>query len=294
MISVQRVFDIVRDICNKDQKGFVTPNVFNTFARVAQQNVYNEMFKELQVATSLRMGGRDAGRDKSAYKMVEEDLKDYIRTATVGADSDAFSSTAYLDEDGFQVGFINQNGELVGVETEFSVVDGYVDDGDGAFTFIEPMDFKHLISMTVVDTNTSIEIIRDNEKTARILNSSLSAPTLEFPVALASGQTFQVFPSTVSGVVMLYYRQPRSRNPLTGALDAVAFPSYVPIGPTLENNVSLTTAQNVLLMDVTNSRDFDLPEHYMNEVTSEILKMIGVRLRDNTLAAYGMQQSQAE
>jgi len=294
MISVQRVYDIVRDICNKDQKGFVTPNVFNTLARVAQQNVYNEMFKELQIATSLRMGGRDAGRDKSAYKMVEEDLKDFIRTATIGADADSFTSTAYLDEDGFQVGFIDQNGDLVGVETEFAVVDGYVDDGDGAFTFLEPQDFKHLISMTVVETNTSIEIVRDNEKTARILNSSLSAPTNDFPVAVSSGQKFQVFPSSVGGVVMLYYRQPRSRNPLTGALDAVAFPSYVPIGPSLENNVSLTTAQNVLLMDVTNSRNFDLPEHYMNEVVSEIVKMIGVRLRDNTLAAYGMQQSQAE
>jgi len=67
MISVQRVYEVVRDICNKDQKGFVSPNVFNTLARVAQQNIFNEMFNELKVANALRASGRDAGRDKSAY-----------------------------------------------------------------------------------------------------------------------------------------------------------------------------------------------------------------------------------
>jgi hypothetical protein len=42
------------------------------------------------------------------------------------------------------------------------------------------------------------------------------------------------------------------------------------------------------------SRDFDLPEHYIGEVVAEIVKMIGVRLRDNALATYGLQQTQAE
>ena len=47
MISVIEVYNTVRDLCNKDQKGFVTPRVFNTFAEIAQQNVFNEMFQEL-------------------------------------------------------------------------------------------------------------------------------------------------------------------------------------------------------------------------------------------------------
>jgi hypothetical protein len=59
MISVERVYAIVRDICNKDQKGFVTPNVFNTLARVAQQNVYNEMFNELRGAVHQNLASHN-------------------------------------------------------------------------------------------------------------------------------------------------------------------------------------------------------------------------------------------
>jgi Fe2+ or Zn2+ uptake regulation protein len=49
-----------------------------------------------------------------------------------------------------------------------------------------------------------------------------------------------------------------------------------------------------LIVDPDNSKNFDLPEHYINELVSEIVKMIGVRLRDTTLTSYGLQQTQAE
>ena len=46
MVNVIDVYNAVRDLCNKDQRGFVTPEVFSTFAGIAQQNVFNEMFQE--------------------------------------------------------------------------------------------------------------------------------------------------------------------------------------------------------------------------------------------------------
>ena len=49
MIRIGVVYNTVRDLCNKDQKGFVTPAVFNTLAEVAQMNIYNEMFNELKL-----------------------------------------------------------------------------------------------------------------------------------------------------------------------------------------------------------------------------------------------------
>ena len=158
MISVHRVYEIVRDLCNKDQKGFVTPNVFDTMARVAQQNVYNEMFTELKLATALRASGRDAGRDKSAYKMVEEDLSTYIRNLTVAFDTDGTYEDFNIDEEG------NITDEETGL-----VINVLVDDEDGAFTFNRPNDFARLISMNLSGTNTSIEIIHDNEKATRVL-----------------------------------------------------------------------------------------------------------------------------
>ena len=46
MASVQRVYAALKALVNKDQKGFVTPQIFNSFASVAQTNIYNRLFDE--------------------------------------------------------------------------------------------------------------------------------------------------------------------------------------------------------------------------------------------------------
>lgn len=273
MISVQRVFEVVRDLCNKDQKGFVSPNVFNTFARVAQQNIYNEMFNELKLAVALRRSGRDAGRDKSGYKTLEEDLSTYIQNLIIAADTDGVYEDFFIDP---------VTGEVTDVETD-QIVTVLTDDVDGAFTFNRPADFGKLISMSLSTDNTPVEIIHDAEKAARVLNSNLSAPTDAFPVALEMSGVYQVFPSSVGEVRMVYYRQPRALR-FDGTYEPQQFPQFVPL-----NGVG-----DLLIADPNNCRNFDLPEHYINEVVSEIVKMIGVRLRDKDLAAYGLQQTQAE
>ena len=281
MIDVTRVFNVVRDLCNKDQKGFVTPNVFNSFARVAQQAVYNEMFKELMLASTIRSSGEDGGRDKSAYKMVEEDLSTYIQHVNVGVSGEEFDTVGYyLDDNGVVVG------GLTDAYTDILVSSYGADDGDEPFSFRRPADFGRSISMCVLATNTSIEIIHDSEKLSRVLNSNLSSPTDEFPVALEMTGVYQVFPSTVDGVSMRYYRQPRSRYTDTGLLDSSSHPVFatLPIG----------TDTGAVIPNAFDSRNFDLPEHYIGEVVSEIVKMIGIRLRDNALATYGIQQTQAE
>jgi hypothetical protein len=222
MIRIGVVYSIVRDLCNKDQKGFVTPAVFNTLAEAAQMNVYNEMFNELKLANRLRASGSDAGRDKSAYKMVEEDLSYFVKT----------SSLVNVDE-GFAVG--------------------------------KPSDLSRIISMHLDDTNTSVEIIYDVEKIKRVLNSNLSAPTEEFPVALVSSNTIDVFPEELGDeVIITYYRYPVA--PLYSVKE-------ISDGFTIE--------------DIANSIDFELPDHYLTEVVGEIARMIGVRLRDDVLMQYG-------
>ena len=267
MISVQRVYETVREICNKDQKGFVTPLVFDTLARTAQQNVYNEMFNELKIANALRASGRDAGRDKSAYKMVEEDLAMFIRQVGIEVDdvSDVYEATV-TDENG--------NETIVSVDPE---------DGIG---FAKPIDLSRIINMYVTGTNTSVELIYDAEKAQRVLQSNLSTPTQEFPAALVMGNYVQVFPEAVEAVTMVYYRQPRSRVIATNVVDFESHPTY--------STISVDPATGFTIFNEFDSRNFDLPEHYFNEVVSEIVKMIGVRLRDTTLAAYGLQQTQAE
>ena len=46
MISVQSVYETVKNLANKDQKGFVTPEMFNSFAKSAQLKIFHEIFQE--------------------------------------------------------------------------------------------------------------------------------------------------------------------------------------------------------------------------------------------------------
>jgi hypothetical protein len=286
MVSIVRVYNIVRDLANKDQKGFIAPNVFTSFARVAQQNIYNEMFNEMKLATALRRTGKDAGRDKSAYKMVEEDISTYINNMLITTDIDAYADEVPDPDNTEQTITVNVN-------------------PDGAFTFRRPADFGHLISMQLEGTNTSVELIYDSEKLNRVLNSNLSTPTLEFPVALEMNEVFQVFPTDVTGVVMRYYRQPQSRAEAAvqlNTLDAtgVAFAVNYGLGEYIPNSQPTFVANTVddgtgfIIPNLNSSRGFDLPAHYIHEVVMEICQLIGVRLRDNVLMQYGMMETQAE
>ena len=253
MVKVGVVYSIVRDLCNKDQKGFVTPAVFNTLAEAAQLNVYNEMFNELKVATRLRRSGSDAGRDKSAYKMVEEDLAYFIASRVLDVAEEEEPITVTDPETGLDVD--------VPVEERARVK--------------KPDNLSRIISMHLFETNTSLEILHDIEKAKRVLNSNLSAPTDEFPVAMVfgrfsgatdeTGQYIEIYPNTISeDVVMNYYR--------------------VPVAPFY---AVTEISDGFVIEDLNNSIDFELPDHYLTEVVGEIARMIGVRLRDDVLMQYG-------
>ena len=255
MVKVAVVYNIVRDLCNKDQKGFVTPAVFNTLARAAQMNVYNEMFNELKIATRLRNSGGDAGRDKSAYKMVEEDLSYFITSKALAVSGEEADVPA-VDANGQ---FIFEGDEQV-METveEVAKVD-------------KPADLSRIISMNVFETNTSVEIIYDSEKAKRVLNSNLSAPSEEFPIALIDGVNIEIFPQTISSDINIkYYRYPVE-------------PKYVAL--------SIGGATGFVVEDVVNCINFELPDHYLTELVGEIARMIGVRLRDDVLMQYGVTET---
>ncbi len=78
MVSVLQVYTALKDLANKEQKGFITPQVFNSFAALAQMNIYNEMFSELVDAKRLSRQNFELGRDKSVRKQREEDLSYFL------------------------------------------------------------------------------------------------------------------------------------------------------------------------------------------------------------------------
>ena len=90
--SVVTVYEAVRDLANKDQQGFVTDNEFNSFARLAQLNIFNGLFDELKDSKRLSRSAFNPNRDKDRRKRVLEDLSAFSTTDTAKS-SGVFSMT---------------------------------------------------------------------------------------------------------------------------------------------------------------------------------------------------------
>ena len=69
MASVQAVYNSLKDLTNKEQKGLITPQIFNSLASLAQMNIYNEFFTELIEAKKLSRQRFELGRYKSVRKL---------------------------------------------------------------------------------------------------------------------------------------------------------------------------------------------------------------------------------
>lgn len=188
MASVQAVYNTLKDAVNKEQRGFVTPAMFNNFAQVAQLNVYNRLFDEMKDAHRKDRARFNPKADKSYYKRVEEDLAYFSKSATITKANGVF------DKD--------PNGDLARI--------------------ISATTFGTIIMGT--STRVPIEMCYDESKIDRILISDLAAPSEQHPIALV-GEDIEVFPSSIGRISLRYYKYPQGRNVATGARTA-NLPNY--------------------------------------------------------------------
>jgi len=171
MASIDRVYRTVKNLANKEQKGFITPSVFNRFAVIAQQNIYNELFTELVEAKKLSRQNVDPGRDKSPRKRTLEDLSNFVVRLNNYTPSSSGSNVFLKPINFSRLISISKGGDRYNID------------------------------------KTNIEVVYDVEKMDRILGSNLSTPTDSFPVALISDE-IEVFPDTVQTIDITYYRTP--------------------------------------------------------------------------------------
>ena len=178
MVSVLQVYNTLKDLANKDQKGFITPAVFNNFTNVAQINIYNELFQELVKARQIQRQNFDPGRDKSVRKQVKEDLSYFVVSDLEISGED----TIFFKPDNLSkiISISTSDSERAGVEYE-----------DGEYT------------------RKQVELVYDVEEIDRILTSNLSTPTESFPVALIT-QDIEIFPTSITDIRLTYYRLPGS------------------------------------------------------------------------------------
>ena len=181
MASVNRVYSALKDIANKDQRGFISPAVFNNFASLAQMNIYNRLFDEASINKRIRNAQADAGRNKSRVKQLNEDLSVFAKRTSLNLSS------------------------LDGVRT-----------GDLPSDFAKAISAIVYNGVNPYAPNTQVELIYDEEQINYVLSSTLSAPSADFPVGLitdtGSRRGILVFPGTITQITLTYYKVPKGLN----------------------------------------------------------------------------------
>tara|TARA_R100000388_G_C7243772_1_gene163394 strand:+ start:1446 stop:2303 length:858 start_codon:yes stop_codon:yes gene_type:complete len=285
MINVIEVYNALRDLANKDQKGFISPRVFNEFAGIAQSAVYEEMFRELADAKTLRMRNVDPSQHDSVYRGKQDDLHEYLEESFLTLSGDGLSQGEFFIEKRLTFNYPTDFARLIGLR---------IAPGRDSAQDAEPFEIP----------SGNIDLEYNPVRLKEALSSNLSAPTPSFPIALVAEKielfgfdpdaddSEDLFLAIKKVLVMTYYRQPRSRafiNSTTssgsGGLDKTSFPRIV----TLEEG-----DDGFFIPNPSECRNFDLPEHYKSELIAEMAKMIGIRLRDPIISQYGTVETQTK
>jgi len=181
MASVQRVYNALKDLVNKDQRGFITPAIFNRFASVAQMNVFNGLFDQQRTAVRMRRQQVDSPRDQNKFVQVLEDLSMLTKKETLTLAS----------------GVVNKPSDLGRVISMFTV--------------------GNLV--LGVSNKAQVQIVYNSDDIDLVNLSDISKPTDQNPVALVANK-IEVFPNvntSISSVILRYYKLPQGLVPTTQA-----------------------------------------------------------------------------
>tara|TARA_R110002074_G_scaffold366157_1_gene540046 strand:+ start:754 stop:1491 length:738 start_codon:yes stop_codon:yes gene_type:complete len=183
MASVREVYNALKDIANKEERGFVTPQEFNSFAPIAQTNIYNKMFSDFTKAETLRKRNLDSARDKSMLKQLKEDLSIFSKSSVI---SRATSNVNFVKPDDL--------GRIISLSTYGNI-------------------------MLDVTTSSPIDVVYDEDKFSYMMASTLSKPSESRPVAFLDSE-IRVYPTSIKKVSLRYYKTPESIKVSTGVSNA--------------------------------------------------------------------------
>lgn len=172
MASVSQVYEGVRDLVNKEQKGFITPSVFNSFAQVAQTNIYNGLMNDMITGKKLAKQGVDVGEGVSFRERKREDLNHFVTNQTFSANEN------YIP--------LPDNCAKV-----ISIIDIDGSDDEGGYS-------------DILDQDSIYEIVTDPSIIQHIMNSHLSAPTDGYKIAYVANNIY-LYPNDLGGVLVHYY-----------------------------------------------------------------------------------------
>jgi len=264
MASVYQVYTTLKNLANKDEKGFVTPQNFNTFAPVAQIAVFNKILDAIAVSKAKRastQGDANVFSDQSALK---QDISSFIEFANL---LPADTGSADVTRAG-----------VAGRSWNKSAFSGNISD-------ISRINSAFVNYTQGVEQ--SAELLFDATKLQRILSNQLSKPTIHNPI-IFYGENIELYPKqgvtnaglgvNLASVDLSYNRLPAGRSTTTGDIKF----SNPRFGYSVANTKEIYVANN--------SVDFELPDRYVPVLVMEIAKMIGVNLSDADIYNYATQE----
>jgi len=277
MASVREVYTTLQGLANKDERGFVTPAVFNQFAGTAQQKVYNNIWMELERATAARIRGVDPGFSESRLRGLRQDLSQFITREFLNPSTDntypRLSSNITLPENFNRIVEVNYYPRPVGLS-----LDGVDGTGSSNSDYIP------------------LEIIDDSNKLQAILSSTLSRPTKTFPACYIAEGVAEVYPHNLEfnndsdadniadrlQLEFVYYKNPEGIV-ASGTTRSSSLPKF-----------GFTVTNNKEVYNESNSIDFELPDHYVMDLVIEMAKLIGVNLKDREVYQHAAQEDVKE
>lgn len=222
-ISINQVRNIVMFFLSKNNYGYVSPDEFNLYSQMAQMEIFNSMFPEFNNGINIK-NKRLTNSEYADLPAATEEAIDFFATYTVPANF-TYDSAANLWSYAGNDLFLTQNLSLV-----------------------NPQGKKK-----------KIELVSKSELNY-LVNSTMTAPTIIYPIYTKIGDKYQVFPVAPVGysVEMFFTRSPK--NPKWTYQNISGNPVFNASDPNLQ--------------------DFEIDYMYFADLIIKILKYSGLSIRD--------------
>jgi len=307
---INSVRNAVLAILNKNNYGYVSPSDFNLFALNAQMELFEDLFKDYNLAINaenLRVSGTDYADTKKA---IEEVLEMFLtsKPLVIKANNSFYQPSVITTGDSaYMISKIAINTSTLSSGTVTSVAANelndssadFVTDGIAAGDFI--VNATTFLSSTVISVTSATELVLSsdifttignvyyiysgsatsiaekvsNADITRLNTSNLTSPTKAYPSYTMIGDAVVCYPSTINtygSVIADYFRCPK--------------------GPKWTYS-TLANGEPVFNQSQPDYQDFELPADYEYLLVAKILSYCGISIREVVASQYGIAKEQA-
>ena len=271
MVDINKVYQRVLLLANKEQRGYITPDEFNSFAELAQLEIFED-YVGIKVSTSGITDTSDEYGDVS--KLVEERLTyfDNVTSITRGDILEA-ESTARIEA------------ALAMDPVPDVIEEQYMSPlANNVNGFAYPTDF-FLLGMVQVNSR-DFPVMADevSHRDLSFINlSPLTRPTAKQPVYTRHEGGVVVYPNTVEDISMIYLRKPV--QPKWGYQFLQADMTLGPDPDPMADNQEPMYDSNL-------STQFELHPGEEDSLTYRILALAGVAIKQPDITGFGQQNQQ--